>query len=52
MIAEDVTIKLDPEPPYTLLTWKELDEYLARNRYTELKGSKEYFYKLKQSVFD
>lgn len=35
VIAEDITIKLDSESPYTLLTWKELDEYLAQNRYTE-----------------
>lgn len=30
VIAENVGIKLSMEPPYTLLTWKEFDEYLAK----------------------
>jgi hypothetical protein len=35
VIAEDVRIKLDMETPYTLLTWKELDEYLTKYHYIE-----------------
>lgn len=29
VIAENTRIRLDMEPPYTLLTWKELDGYLT-----------------------
>ncbi|RSD22317.1 hypothetical protein [Mesobacillus subterraneus] len=30
-VAEEVRIHSDMEPPYTVLTWKEFDEYLAKN---------------------
>lgn len=29
VIAENVSIKLEARTPYTLITWKELDEYLT-----------------------
>lgn len=35
VIAEDVRIKLDMETPYTLLTWRELDEYLEKYHYIQ-----------------
>ncbi|MER2008309.1 MAG: hypothetical protein ABS939_12745 [Psychrobacillus sp.] len=35
VIAENVSIKLEAGTPYTLLTWKDLDEYLTWNRYIE-----------------
>ncbi|WP_244989018.1 hypothetical protein [Exiguobacterium acetylicum] len=35
VIAENVSIKLEVGTPYTLLTWKDLDEYLTWNRYIE-----------------